>query len=55
MMKSFDFNQCSIGEQELISQKALPGNTTASLVYVFLDKGGCCDNHAASHLVEFKN
>jgi hypothetical protein len=54
MMKSFDFNQCSIGDQELVSQKALPRNTTAFLVYVFRDKGGYRDNHSASDLVEFK-
>ena len=54
MMKSFDFNQCSIVDQEMISQKALPGNTTAFLVYVFRDKRGCRDNHSASDLVEFK-
>ena len=52
--RKWHFIQCSIGEQELISQKALPRNTTAFLVYVFRDKGGYRDNHAASHLVEFK-
>jgi hypothetical protein len=54
MIKSFDFNRCSIGDQELVSQKALPGNTTAFLVYIFRDKGGYRDNHSASDLVEFK-
>ena len=52
--RKWNFIQCSIGDQELISQKALPKATTAFLVYVFRDKGGYRDNHAASELVEFE-
>ena len=43
--------QCSINEEELISQKPLPIDTTAFLVYVFRDNNGYRDNHAASELV----
>jgi dienelactone hydrolase/formylglycine-generating enzyme required for sulfatase activity len=50
--RKWHFIQCSIGDEELVSQKALPQTTTAFLVYVFRDKGGYRDNHAASHLVE---
>ena len=54
MMKSFDFIQYSIGDRELVSQKALPKDATPFLVYVFRDRGGYRDKHAASDLVEFK-
>ncbi|MBT6849805.1 MAG: prolyl oligopeptidase family serine peptidase, partial [Opitutae bacterium] len=52
--RKWNFIQCSIGDKELVSQKALPRAATAFLVYVFRDKGGYRDNHVASHLVEFK-
>jgi hypothetical protein len=52
--RKWHFIQCSIGDEELVSQKALPQATTAFLVYVFRDKGGYRDNHSASELVEFK-
>ena len=49
--RKWHFIQCSIGEKELVAQKALPGETTAFLVYVFHDAGGFRSNHAASELV----
>ena len=51
--RKWNFIQCSIGDEELVSQKALPKAATAFLVYVFRDRGGYRDNHAASELVEF--
>jgi len=52
--RKWHFIQCSIRDRELISQKALPKDATAFLVYVFRDKGGYRDNHSASELVELK-
>lgn len=49
--RKWHFIQCSINEEELISQKPLPIDTTAFLVYVFRDNNGYRDNHAASELV----
>ena len=49
--RKWHFIQCSIGEEELVDQKALPKETTAFLVYVFHDAGGFRSNHAASELV----
>ena len=49
--RKWHFIQCSIGEEELVAQKALPKETTAFLVYVFHDAGGFRSNHAASELV----
>lgn len=51
--RKWHFIQCSIGDEELVSQEALPQATTAFLVYVFRDKGGYRDNHSASDLMEF--
>jgi dienelactone hydrolase len=49
--RKWHFIQCTIGTEELVSQKPLPQGTTAFMVYVFRDKGGYRDNHAASELV----
>jgi len=50
--RKWQFIQCNMGEKELVSQKPLPEGTTAFMVYVFRDKGGYRDNHAATELVE---
>ena len=49
--RKWHFIQCSIQEKELISQKPIPTDTSAFLVYVFRDRNGYRDNHAASELV----
>jgi dienelactone hydrolase len=49
--RKWHFIQCTIGKEELVSQKPLPAGTTAFMVYVFRDQGGYRDNHAASELV----
>lgn len=52
--RKWHFIQCNMGEKELVSRKPLPQGTTAFMVYVFRDRGGYRDNHAASELVEVK-
>jgi dienelactone hydrolase len=52
--RKWNFIQCETGDKELVSLKPLPGETTAFMVYVFRDKGGYRDNHAASALVELQ-
>ena len=49
--RKWHFIQCTIGEKELVAQKALPKETAAFIVYVFHDAGGFRSNHAASELV----
>ncbi|MBT3468867.1 MAG: prolyl oligopeptidase family serine peptidase, partial [Opitutae bacterium] len=51
--RKWNFIRCSIGDKELVSQKPLPKEVAAFMVYVFRDRGGYRDNHAASELVEF--
>ena len=51
--RKWHFIQCTIGEKELVSKKALPKNATAFLVYVFKDVGGSRSNHVGSELVVF--
>ena len=53
--RKWHFIQCSIGEEELVAEKALPPETSAFLVYVFHDAGGFRSNHAASELVITEN
>ena len=52
--RKWNFIQCNIGKDELVSQKGLPGGTKAFLVYVFKDVGGRRSNHSASELVVAK-
>ena len=52
--RKWHFIQCSIKDSELVSQKSLPKDATAFMVYVFRDRGGYRDNHAASDLVEIE-
>lgn len=52
--RKWHFIQCSLGEKELVSQKPIPKETTAFLVYVFRDRGGYRDNHAASDLLNLE-
>ena len=49
--RKWNFIECSIQDKMLISKNELPMNTSAFFVYVFRDKGGYRDNHAASDLV----
>jgi dienelactone hydrolase len=53
--RKWHFIQCTIGEKELVAQKALPKETVSFLVYVFRDVGGFRSNHAASELVVTAN
>jgi len=52
--RKWQFIQCTIGKEELVSQKSLPGGTTAFLVYVFKDVQGNRSNHSASELIVAK-
>ncbi len=52
--RKWNFIQCKIGDDELVSQKPLPDGTTAFMVYVFRDLGGGRSNHAASDLILLK-
>ncbi len=52
--RKWNFIQCKIGDDELVSQKLLPDGTTAFMVYVFRDLGGGRSNHAASDLMLLK-
>ncbi|MCP4849802.1 MAG: acetylxylan esterase [Verrucomicrobiaceae bacterium] len=49
--RKWNFIECSIQDKNLISKKNLPQGTIAFFVYVFRDRGGYRDNHAASDLV----
>jgi hypothetical protein len=53
--RKWHFIQCTIGEKELVAQKALPKETVSFLVYVFRNVGGFRSNHAASELVVTAN
>jgi hypothetical protein len=53
--RKWDFIQCTLGKDELISQKPLPPGTTAFLIYGFrVGEGGARSNHAASEVVVLK-
>ena len=49
--RKWDFIECSIQDKKLISKKKLPKDTSSFFVYVFRDRGGYRDNHAASDLI----
>ena len=49
--RKWNFIECSIQEDKLISKNKLPRETTAFFGYVFRDRGGYRDNHAASDLI----
>ena len=49
--RKWNFIQCKIGKDTLVSNKPLPKAAKAFLVYVFKDVGGRRSNHSASDLV----
>ena len=52
--RKWQFIECTIGKEELVSRQPLPSGTTAFLVYVFKTVGGGRSNHSASELVVAK-
>ena len=52
--RKWNFIECSIQDKKLISKKTLPKDTSSFFVYVFRDRGGYRDNHAASDLVTLR-
>jgi dienelactone hydrolase len=52
--RKWQFIECTVGKDELVSRQRLPQDTTAFLVYVFRTvHGNRRDNHVASELVVF--
>jgi len=52
--RKWHFIRCSLGDKELVSQKSLSKEAPSFMAYVFRDRGGYRDNHAASDLVEIE-
>ena len=49
--RKWQFIGCTLGEEEALSKKPLPKETTALLVYGFRTVGGGRDNHVGSELI----
>jgi dienelactone hydrolase len=52
--RKWNFIQCNLAKDELVSKARLPQGTTAFFVYGFRTQGGGRNNHAASELVVLK-